>query len=395
MAFLLPQDLGALGGSGNGSSGDYRAAVKRAFDALGPFETPSAVPSVADAFRGAVVLVAGAGPAARALWAKLLALDVAELHVLAPADAALDGLPSDPRAKVHRFNVHSQITRLDGLPPDVDFAVNAHERAADWARDADFLEDNADVARAVFRLASGWRDRGRLRRLVHLSSGEVYGYRVNPPTEGVLPHDVGIPYAYSKTIAELAAAKFMELKLPLTVLRLGAVYGPGGGEVAECARRIRRGWAFVIDGGTKNPGLLHADDAADAVLLAAAAPHAEGQVYNVCGDDTELTWKDLYSTVAKGIGEEPPTLPLPGFLVYYLVWIFEMLYRMMGWYAEAPWLTSRRMHRELVDGDIPSNRAKRELGFQPKVGWRNGVKDSLDSLKERGGSKSGDSKKDK
>lgn len=378
MAFPLPTDFMVQGPQVTGDG--YRRAVDAAFAKLPKFTAPEKVPSLKEAFGGAAVLIVGAGVVARALADRVAELNPGELHLLVPAGSESFGPKS---AKVHPFNISSQITRIETLPESCNYVFNAHELVADWCNPKQFIEENTDVARAVFKVCVGYRDNGSLRRLVHISTGEVYGYLTNPPPESQMPADEGVPWVSAKIIAELALAKQIEAGLPVTILRPGAVYGSGNdGEVAEAVKRMEKGWNILIAGGSKDPGLTHATDLAEAVLLAAAAPHALGQVYNITGD-SRTTWKDFYDEIANVLGTPMPWISIWGFFAFWFAWFFDFVYSMLGMYKRQPPLTMRRMMRELADADFPSHRAKRELGYRPTMDWRTGVTEAAAAIKLR------------
>jgi nucleoside-diphosphate-sugar epimerase len=363
------------------TSEEYRAAVAEAYGALPPFKAEKTVPTFEDAFGGKKVLIVGAGCLATAIAQRIAALNPSELHLLVPAGSKA---PEVVLGKVHFFNIHSQILRLESLPKQCHYVFNAHEMVSDWAKEADLIEENTDVARAVFKVATDYRDQGTLQRLVHFSTGEVYGYRARPPTEADMPSDEHITYSSAKIFAEIVLAKSIERHLPATVLRLGALYGTGpDGEVQDASKRMSKGWNVVLGDGSHDPGLIHAEDAAEAALLAAKAPHAIGQLYNICGD-SRTSWNDFYNEVAAGAGTKKPWTSLPAFLAFWIAYILEAIYSLFGWYRSQPPITMRRVVRELVDGDFPSYRAKRELGWVPRVEWKAAVREAAEATRREG-----------
>src|SRR5439155_25332241 len=68
--------------------------------------------------------------------------------------------------------------------------------------------------------------------------------------------------------------------LPVTVVRLGLLYGPGGRSIGRGLAEIGR-FRLVIGREHNVLPYTHAGNAVDALLLAALAPDAAGKVYNV------------------------------------------------------------------------------------------------------------------
>jgi nucleoside-diphosphate-sugar epimerase len=137
---------------------------------------------------------------------------------------------------------------------------------------------------------------GRVRRIVLLSSGDVYraygrfiGIEPGPIENGLLTEDAplrtvlfpyrtkasshdALEYWYEKILAERAV--FSVSGLPGTILRLPKVYGPGrDGDLATVYRyRHHPGWRWTH-------GFV--ENVAAAVALAAIHPAAGGRMYNV------------------------------------------------------------------------------------------------------------------
>ena len=105
--------------------------------------------------------------------------------------------------------------------------------------------------------------------------------------------------------------------MPLTLVRPANVYGlagPGGGASAWGERMIEgfraTGGAIVGDAAHNDAGLVHVENLADALYLAATLPQAVGRTYNVC-DENGVTWATFLADIARLAGvAPPPQLPL-------------------------------------------------------------------------------------
>jgi len=101
-------------------------------------------------------------------------------------------------------------------------------------------------------------------------------------------------------------------KLPLVVLRLFGVFGPGEAPrrlVPYLVDRLRQGEAVDLTPGTQVRDLLYIDDAADAFVRAADAPSLgdDGQVYNVCSG-VPVAVRQVGDTVARLLDAPPESL---------------------------------------------------------------------------------------
>lgn len=96
--------------------------------------------------------------------------------------------------------------------------------------------------------------------------------------------------------------------LPVTIVRPGNVYGLGGASAwgDRLIALIRdTGGAVIGDGARNDAGLVHADNLADALLLAATRREAIGRTYNVV-DGTGVTWRRFMDDMAALAGMPPP-----------------------------------------------------------------------------------------
>ena len=156
------------------------------------------------------------------------------------------------------------------------------------------------------------RDRG-VQRVVIASSAAVYGEpEILPLTEATHPRPLS-PYAASKLVNEVYAGMFTHAYgLPVVALRYFNVYGPHQSPKSDYAaaipifiRRLLDGQAPEVFGdGLQRRDFIYVSDIARANLLAASAPQAAGEVFNICtGQETTLL--DLLETLAQIIPEAP------------------------------------------------------------------------------------------
>jgi nucleoside-diphosphate-sugar epimerase len=264
---------------------------------------------------------------------------------------------------------------------DVDYAFNTAGAVVDWARWEDFEDANITMVRRLVEAAVAERGRpdSTLKRFLHISTADVYGYPANGPSEDVPPRDIGIPYITTKIAGE-AAVLSAKGQLPVTVFRPANVYGPGSKDfVLEIATLLRSHLMLLVSGDV-GAGLIHVDDLVDGLIKAATAPNAVGQIYNMCGED-HVTWRSYVNRLADELGYSRPFLSLPFGLVFSLGSLLESLYRFFGWYGSRPLLTRHAVYVMGRDQDVPIDKAKRELEFQPRISLDVGVDQCVAWLK--------------
>jgi UDP-glucose 4-epimerase len=198
--------------------------------------------------------------------------------------------------------------------------------------------------------------RCRVPRVVYASSSSVYGARPELPKREDQPPAPISPYAVSKAAGEQYAAVWTRLYGVETVgLRYFNVFGPRQNPKSEYAAVIPRfilwglrGKPLVIHGdGTQSRDFTYIDNVVEANALAARAPGAGGEVFNVgCGDRVSL------------------------------LEIAAKLEAILGRPVE-------RRHTPARPGDVPHTladltKAKRLLGYAPLVAFDEGFRRTVD-----------------
>ncbi len=218
-------------------------------------------------------------------------------------------------------------------------------------------------------------------RFVHVSTVSVYGYRNRQDVTEETPPDPGRdPYPISKLAAEKALKEVAaEYHLPYTIIRPGMIYGPYSGmwtgQMFKVARR--RPTVFIGDGsGSAYP--IHVDDLIDLLLIAAVHPNAPGETFN-CTPDPSPTWREYLGAFSRLAGHQrwlgvPPKL----------LWPFVQL---IGRFAPAssPMVDLPAL-LPFSQGYITykTDKARRLLGWTPKITLEQGIAATADWLRERG-----------
>lgn len=153
-------------------------------------------------------------------------------------------------------------------------------------------------------------------RVVLASSATVYGDQpVQPVQEGLRPIPVA-PYAITKIAAEHYVFSLGFLYGSEAVaLRIFNAYGPGqrippahAPVVPLFLKRALGGGSLVIHGdGRQTRDFVYIDDVVQALVAAATAPNADGQIINV-GSGVETAITDLVREVALVTAREPSVL---------------------------------------------------------------------------------------
>jgi len=211
------------------------------------------------------------------------------------------------------------------------------------------------------------RDVG-VRRVVFTSSGAVYGEQAHQPAREDQTPNPQSPYAVSKLAAEYYVRTIGALwGIETVVLRIFNAYGPHQNlppshppVVLRFLQQALRGGSLVIfGGGAQTRDFLYVDDAVEALVAAATASDVDRRTINV-GSGEETSINQLAALAAETVGREVEVLHSP---------------------AE-----SGGVSRLCADVAL----ARRLLGYDPRVGLREGLRLTLERDPRFAGAEPGD-----
>ncbi|HEY4450914.1 MAG TPA: NAD-dependent epimerase/dehydratase family protein [Solirubrobacteraceae bacterium] len=255
---------------------------------------------------------------------------------------------------------------------------------SDWATAEEIAAVNVGGTRNLLEASLA----ASVRRIVHFSSTDVYGYPGGAGVEETFrARRFRNWYAQTKLAAEAEIDRAQrDERLEAVVLRPATVYGPGSADViGEIARAIRGGHMVLIAGGRAVAGLCYVENLIDAAILALRHDGAPGQAFNVT-DGLAVSWRELADGLADGLGSARVRWSLPYPLAYSLGFLLEHGYRLLrraGGSETAP-LLSRQAVQVLGRNQDFSNRKLREvLGWEPRVDYATGLQETVAWLKSQ------------
>ncbi len=267
-----------------------------------------------------------------------------------------------------------------------------------------FRESLAGVDR-IFHLAAAYRDGGTSRadfmrinvdatgKLLEMAAKSGVGRFIYCSTVGVHGDCKGVPlsesaacvpqeeYGRSKHLAEgLVRIAAAGLGLQMVIIRPVGIYGPGDWRLGKLFVSIARKRFFMIGKGNNRYHLTYIDDLVEAFRLASMVPAAVNQTYIIAGDDVP-TIKELCLEIARQLNVSLPSLSIPLWPVYIMALLCEGLCRPLG---VSPPLFRRRLDFFSKARWFDTAKAKRELGYQPKVGLQDGVTRAIEWYRMKG-----------
>jgi len=277
--------------------------------------------------------------------------------------------------------VHGDLAAKESLAAAVKDVTHIYHCAAcstDWAPWDVFYAANVAGVRNLLDAAL---QVSNLRRFLHVSTTDVYGYPIVPCDESHPLTDVGLPYNRTKCQGEECVWEASRSGLPVTVVRPATIYGPRSKDfVIEIAKLMRQGTMALVDGGRSPGGFCYVDNAVDAIIRAATLPETLGCPYNLA-DGTGTTWRRYVDAMADGLGERRPWINIPSTVAFPLARSLESTHRLLR-LPGRPLLTQHAVYLLSRNQEYPIERARCDFGFSPEVTFEDGVSRTVEWLKK-------------
>jgi nucleoside-diphosphate-sugar epimerase len=228
------------------------------------------------------------------------------------------------------------------------------------------IKGTENVCRAALAAGTG--------RLVHVSTWAVYGTGLGRALdESLALKPLTDQYTLTKAEADRLVQRFIVNDgLPAVVVRPGIMFGPGDKvNFVRMADRLRARRAIIIGSGRNPVVFVYVRDVVEGIILAATQRQAVAQVYNL-SNDRAFTQEELWRAIAEEIGSEPPRLHVPYRALYALAYLSELLVN-QNFPRRQPLVTRLGVALLGTDNRVSSAKARRELGYSPRVSLREGV----------------------
>jgi 2-alkyl-3-oxoalkanoate reductase len=240
-----------------------------------------------------------------------------------------------------------------------------------WLPMKDYRDVNVTGTENVCRaaLAAG------VHRIVHISSWTVYGMNLGRPArEDFLLRPFHEPYAVSKAEGDLAVQRMIaEDDLPAVILRPATFFGPEDQlHFGRMADRVQAGKGVIVGRGDNALPFAYVTDIVQGIVLALDTKHAVGQAYNITNDEP-MTQQQFLEAIAEEFGVSKPTLHVPYHGLYYAGDLAERVAYLTK-SQKQPFVTRLGVKLFGTDNRHSIEKARRELGYTPRVAIREGVR---------------------
>ena len=145
-------------------------------------------------------------------------------------------------------------------------------------------------------------------------------------------------------------------------------------------RLASRGLVPLFGGGRGRVPWVFVSDVIDATLLAAESPRAVGRTY-VVSDREPYPFRDVVAAIARALGRKRGGFPVPRVLAAAGLAPLELASRALG---REPPFTRHRLESICGDRLLSVERARAELGYEPRVGLAAGMERTVRWYREHG-----------
>jgi nucleoside-diphosphate-sugar epimerase len=220
-----------------------------------------------------------------------------------------------------------------------------------------------------------------VRKVIYCSTCGVHGNIDQPPGGEDAPIQPADYYQRTKYEAEPVVRQFFERGLKTVILRPAAIYGPGDPErFFLIFQRVAKGTFPMFGSGKTYYHPLYIDNLIDAFILAMEDGRGEGEAYLIA-DEQYLEIEDLVRRVGKALSID---VKIPHYPVWPVVAAGHVCERICRPFGVTPPLFPRRVDWYRQNRAFKIDKAKRDLGYQPKVGIDEGLRRTAEWYRNEG-----------
>ena len=162
-------------------------------------------------------------------------------------------------------------------------------------------------------------------------------------------------------------------RVPAVICRCPAVYGPRDRVVLKLFRMATHRVFPLLGFGPGYYHLIHVEDLANIMMLAAAHPAAVGETF-ICGNPEPTTLAEIGRVIAGELGHSLFILRLPAFPFFAIAAMAEAVFRPFG--LDPP-IYRRRIAFFTKDRKFNTEKLKKVLGYETVYSNREGLLQTL------------------
>ncbi|GBD90399.1 3 beta-hydroxysteroid dehydrogenase/Delta 5--_4-isomerase [bacterium BMS3Abin04] len=220
-----------------------------------------------------------------------------------------------------------------------------------------------------------------VKKFINTSTCGVHGNIDNPPADENAPIQPADYYQKTKYKAEPIVAEYAKKGMKTVIIRPAAIYGPGDPErFFMLFKRVAKGKFPMFGSGKTFYHPLYIDNLTDAYMLAMEGDKGVGGTYLIA-DEEYVEIEDLVRRIGKAMNLD---VKIPHYPITPLIaagHVCETICKPLG---ITPPIFPRRVDWYRQNRAFKIDRAKRDLGYKPRVGLDEGLRKTYEWYKKEG-----------
>ena len=243
--------------------------------------------------------------------------------------------------------------------------------------DSYYAEVNVGGTKNVLEVAF----KHKIRKFIYCSTCGVHGNIDNPPGGEDAPIQPADYYQRTKYEAEPVVNEYFNKGMKTVILRPAAIYGPGDPErFFMIFKRVAKGTFPMFGDGKILYHPLYIDNLIDAFILAMEEGKGDGQAYLIA-DEEFIAIENLVRMVAEALNV---TVRIPHYPLVPVIIAGHICEKVFKPFGITPPIFPRRVDWYRQNRAFKIDKAKRDLGYQPKIGINEGLKRTAEWYRKEG-----------
>ncbi len=244
-----------------------------------------------------------------------------------------------------------------------------------------YMRGNRDGTRNLVEAAVNYAP--NLKKFVFVSSQTAVGpsKSLNEPIDENTPCSPITSYGKSKRAAEEEVLKVKD-KMPVTVLRPPAVFGPRDTATFDVFKMVNMGLAVLIGFKSKYLSLIHSEDLSRGIVEATESDKTNGDIYFISSEEF-YSWDQFHHSIKEGLERERVfTMKIPNTVVLSVAGLSGFF----GKFSSKPPVFNYEKGLDFIqDYWICSvEKAKRDFGYEQKISLEDGLRQTAQWYKDNG-----------
>ncbi|HFE63951.1 MAG TPA: NAD-dependent epimerase/dehydratase family protein [Caldithrix sp.] len=244
---------------------------------------------------------------------------------------------------------------------------------------AAYYRGNVDTTRDLLQIIL--KTNPGLKRFLYVSSQAAVGpaRSTAPMDESAVPHPI-TDYGKSKLTAEKLVQSFMG-KLPVTIVRPPAVYGPRDTDVLHFFKGLKKGWNLQVGNVDQYVSVVYVKDLAAGIVQALFSDKSTGKLYFLC-EEPPRYWSQVARLAADIMQVSYRTLRIPYRLAFGISYLLEMLSR----FRSSTTILNRQKMLEIRQPfwGVSCKRAQTDFAYQTNFPLAEGIRETITWYRQNG-----------